>query len=153
MKKRIGFVSNSSSSSFILLVDKEFFDKKSACPCCGEQKKFYFNSKCFIDSEGSCGDNSVDENIGFKAYIEELEEAKERVDGCNYFMSEEEEKYEKQKVKAQIDENIEKIKLLEKENKDKVLFRVYISYHDDTSKWFLKSMVKDGKVIVVDKDE
>jgi thiol-disulfide isomerase/thioredoxin len=77
MKIRTGFVSNSSSSSFVLLVEKEVIDNyaNDYCPHCKRgNTEFYFDSEAFTNHPGSCSDNAF-RKITIKEKIEELEES------------------------------------------------------------------------------
>lgn len=131
MKIRNGFVSNSSSSSFVLLVNNKSFQKEDYCPYCKRgSSDFYFSTNNFLNAEGSYGENRC-EQFTIETYIENknniLEENSEWI------------------TKSTSDHIKRVISYLEKiKNKDNyIIYDIDISYHDPISASFLESFMQE----------
>jgi hypothetical protein len=125
MKSRIGFVSNSSSSSYIAA-----FRDAVPCPHCGRSDPNFLD---MLDKSNIyCDDNEVDA-IGMENVIAKLTEY-----------------YDEGSSAQRITELTE---LLNPYNKDDFVLAYFsISYHDDSMKQILKNMVEAGSAIMLQGD-
>lgn len=141
MKVRNGFVSNSSSSSFVLLID----DPKE-CPTCGVKLSLL----TLLDHNTKYQDSRVVLE-GARDFEEEIKKIEETA--RNYFkyysgFSKKEFKFEEtsEYTRAMVLKNaIEEAKL----NKEKILAEVEIDYHDEFINSVFKYLVKSKQVIVL----
>lgn len=125
MKSRTGFVSNSSSSSYIVA-----FKSAEPCPHCGRRDPDFL--EMLDKSHIYCDDNEVDA-VGMENIIANSTEW----DSDEY----------KEKRIADLTE------LLSPYNKDDFVLAYFsISYHDDSMKVILKNMVEAGSAIMLQGD-
>jgi len=127
MKIRTGFVSNSSSSSFIIAID---ITKNKPCPHCGRSNP---DILALIET-ASC--ESEDNDVNAIGYDDVMKSFKE-----NTWRSEEE-----------IKKLISKIEEYESNPKYKMA-SINISYHNEALNTILNTMVKNKEVIIVSKGD
>jgi len=128
MKHRIGFVSNSSSTSFIIA----FKVPGEICECCGRKD---INIVRTVENS-SCGDDEVDRY----GAIEVIAELENRIEELKCYNPKEEYVVETQNL-------IEEIKCKEKEGYE--IAEVSISYHNE----FLNDEIRKSKSVVILKEE
>lgn len=124
MKIRNGFVSNSSSSSFIVTF-KKGGDK---CPCCGRCNE---NILDIIDRTNRQYSDTAVVSLG-----------NDILDGINYLKEYNEQKY--LKLKKDINFYI---------NADYEVAHIAISYHDELLKDFIREKSYNGDLIIIHRDE
>jgi len=136
MKIRTGFVSNSSSSSFVILADKALFDQ-SVCPNCNHRSEpHYFLSDKFLEHVDNCV-----EFFGFEACLkslsDEIAHLEKQLDyKCENWI------YDEIEIFQTFKEKIEKLS----QNSDKTIIGIDISYSDEYGSSLLESLLKYGVV-------
>lgn len=159
MKIRNGFVSNSSSSSFIIAVEAE----PKTCPTCGHKPQ---NIVDILDSMGNCNyhdDSSIDDieeyirdNLDYErnataSWIEELKQrdpdelTHPRIPHSTQTVRRTIELCEEEVAKYEAE--IAKYRQMEKDGKK--LYHLQISYHDNLAQHILDDCVKQGIVTIV----
>jgi hypothetical protein len=130
MKTRTGFVSNSSSSSFIILVNKN----KDVCSHCGRRDPEILD--IIENAGGDCCDDTQLRARGADAI--------ERYYSDNDWYTDEEK-----------EENAKLLSLLKaaEAKGDKEAAFIRVSYHDETTRSFMDSMVKNGTLQIMQDNE
>ena len=162
MKIRTSFVSNSSSSSYIIAVRK---DSRDVCPHCGRGGHDIIS---FLDDHYSRSyDDTQINHTNAKGIIKELEEditdEKNSIVSSQFLISQLKKSGKESETKQffknidlskdsidQYERLIKKIK--EYENKEYLIYGISISYHDNVLNQIFLESKNSGNIVVLDED-